>query len=155
MRRTITAAALALALLPAPALAGALPGNGITLKEMTQILTAHGYPAKPSQGDAGQPIVSSSVDGVNFDVYFYQCDAAARCSDIQFAAGWGGAQRISHERVNEWNTHKRFVRCYWKPDGALWAEQDARVRRGTTENVEEFLALWKSSLADFKKFMGI
>ena len=60
-----------------------------------------------------------------------------------------------HRSVNEWNTHKRFVRCYWKPDGALWAEQDARVRRGTTENVEEFLALWKSSLADFKKFMGI
>lgn len=41
-----------------------------------------------------------------------------------------------------------------RPGNILWAEQDARISRGTTENIDESLTLWSQTLVEFKKFMG-
>lgn len=137
----------------APASAGPVPARGISPEEMVQIMTKRGLQAKIGRDSSNTLIISSRVVDVNFDVYFYECENGY-CRDIQFAAGWSNS-RATPEQINEWNTTKRFVRVYWKPGNVIWAEQDARISRGTTENIDEQLALWPQMLAEFKQFMHL
>ncbi len=155
MKRTIVCAGIAVALLAAvPAFATPVPQGGVTLEDMAGILSKAGMPATITKDSNGRRIVTSKAVGVNFDVYLYQCNQDNRCADIQFAAGWTNAH-VNAERVNEWNTTKRFLRVYYKPGDILWAEQDARVLRGTIENINECLAFWKVLLGEFKTFMKL
>ena len=154
MRRIIVYAAMAATLLVAvPAVAMPMPKGGITHEEMVAILNKAGLTATIDKDSNGTRIVKSSVSGVNFDVYFYQCDKG-RCGDIQFAAGWSNA-KVAPERVNDWNRTKRFLRVYWKEGDVLFAEHDARILSGTTENIEASLAFWKVMLGEFKTFMKL
>lgn len=138
----------------APAPAAPLPQGGITPQQMVEIMTRHGLPATLTRDSNGVQIITSRAVNVNFDVYFYECRDGS-CRDIQFAAGWSNATGATPDRINEWNTTKRFIRVYWKPGNVVWAEQDARISRGTTENVEEYLALWPEMLGEFKSFMHL
>lgn len=136
-----------------PVSAGPVPASGVTFQQMVEIMTKHGLPAKIGKDSNGRQIISSRVVDVNFDVYMYDCQNGS-CRDIQFAAGWT-LNKVAPDRVNEWNTTKRWLRAYWKPGNVLWAEQDARVARGTTENIDECLTLWPTMLTEFKKFMKL
>ena len=116
-------------------------------------LGAHGMSAKLATDSKGNEIVSSSVSGINFDVYFYDCNAG-RCSSIQFAAGWTNSS-ASQARINEWNTTKRYLRVYFKPGKIIWAEQDLVVSHGTTENIDDYLTWWEKMITQFKTFMKL
>jgi hypothetical protein len=154
MKHLSIAAALAITLLAAaPASAGPVSAQGVTRGEVADILASHGMPAKLATDSKGNEIVSSSVSGINFDVYFYDCNGG-RCSSIQFAAGWTNSN-ASQARINEWNTTKRYLRVYSKPGNVIWAEQDAVVGRGTTDNIEDYVTTWGTMLVQFKEFMKL
>ncbi|MDE2229982.1 MAG: YbjN domain-containing protein [Alphaproteobacteria bacterium] len=116
-------------------------------------MTKRGLPAKITKDSDGTTIITSRVSGVNFDTYFYECQNGI-CRDVQFAAGWSNSS-ATPDRVNQWNTTKRFVRVYWKSGHVLWAEMDARIALGTTENIDEYMALWPEMLREFKDFMHL
>ena len=154
MKHSAIAAALAFALLAAaPASASPVTAQGVTRGEVAEILAAHGMPAKLKNDSKGNEIVSSSVSGINFDVYFYDCNSG-RCSSIQFAAGWTNSN-ASQARINEWNTTKRYLRVYSKPGKIIWAEQDLVVSQGTTENIDDCLTWWEKMITQFKTFMKL
>jgi Putative bacterial sensory transduction regulator len=155
MKHLSIAAALAITLLAAaPASAGPVSAQGVTRGEVADILAAHGMPAKLATDSKGNEIVSSSVAGINFDVYFYDCNSG-RCSSIQFAAGWTNSS-ASQARINEWNTTKRYLRVYSKPGKIVWAEQDLVVSRGSSENIDDCLTWWeKKMITQFKTFMNL
>lgn len=140
---------------PAFALVTSVPVSpaGVTREEIAKLMTQYGWPAKLAKDSNGTPIISSRAAGVNFDVYFYECHDG-RCTDLQFAAGWSNA-KVTPDQVNQWNADKRFLRSYWKPGNVVWAEMDARVARGTTGNIQEYLALWPTLLHEFTSFMHI
>ena len=80
-----------------------------------------------------------------------------RCRDVIFQVGWGNAKgdaKLTPERINQWNTENKFLRAYVSSN-TLWAEMDARIARGTTANVEEYIVLWAERLHEFKPFMGL
>ncbi len=145
------ASIVAVLLFTVPAIAAPIGPAGISVQEMANLMSKRGLPAKIGKDSNGVTIISSRVVEVNFDVYFYEC-AKGVCRDIQFAAGWSN-NTATPERINQWNTTKRFVRVYWKPGDIIWAEMDARISRGTTENIDEQLALWPQMLIEFKHFM--
>ena len=154
MKHLSIAAVLAVALTAAaPAVASSLPEAGVTREHMVQIMTQHGLPARIDKDSNGNVIVKSRVASINFDVYFFDCSDAG-CREIQFAAGWSNSD-IPQSKVNEWNTTKRYLRVYTKPGKVIWAEQDAVVGRGTTENIDECLRTWGTAIAIFKKFMDL
>lgn len=148
------AAALAVALLTAaPAVAFDLPERGVSREQMVDIMTKHGLSAKIQKDDRDNVIVRSRVAGINFDVYFFHC-VDGKCREIQFAAGWSNSD-ASPGQVNEWNTTKRYLRVYWKPNKVIWAEQDAIVGRGTSENIDDYLTTWEDVITEFKRFMKL
>ena len=154
MKHLSLAAVLAIALLTAvPTLASPLTEQGVTRELMVEIMTRHGLPARIDKDSKGNVIVKSRVAEVNFDVYFFNCTDGG-CREIQFAAGWTNST-ASQAKVNEWNTTKRYLRAYSKPGNVIWAEQDAVVGRGTTDNIEDYVTTWGTMLVQFKEFMKL
>ena len=154
MKHLSSAAVLAVALLTAaPAMAETLTEQGVTREKMVAIMIRHGLPARIDKDSSDNVIVKSRVDDINFDVYFFDCNDAS-CREIQFAAGWSN-NTASADKINEWNTTKRYIRAYSKPGKVIWAEQDVIVGRTTTENIDEYLTTWSSALARFKEFMNL
>jgi hypothetical protein len=151
--KTLKLAVLAVALLAiAPASAEPISDQGLSRGEMVDLMTRHGLPARLDKDSNGVEIVKSRVADFNYDVYFYNCNKGS-CSQIQFAAGWSNAN-VGATKVNEWNTTKRFLRSYSKPDKVIWAEMDMVISRSTTENIDDDLTMWATMLVEFKKFMG-
>ena len=154
MKHLNLATVLAIALTAAaPAGAETLTAQGVTREKMVAIMIRHGLPARIDKDSSGNVIVKSRVADVNFDVYFFDCTAGG-CREIQFAAGWTNST-ASQAKINEWNTNKRYLRVYSKPGKVIWAEQDAIVGRGTTENIDEYLTTWATVIAIFKTFMNL
>lgn len=141
---------LAAAALPGSAAATPVTG-GITRAEMAEHLQTLGYEIKLEADWKGLDIIKTNAVGVNFDVYFLDCDGG-RCQSIQFAAGWTTTNKPSPDAVNAWNRDKRFIRAYLTEDGgALYGEMDLHVApASSTEQIDEYLRLWKVMLPDFK-----
>lgn len=160
MKRVLISAVALAALLATPAVAevtsAPVPAEGITPAEMVQLLSQHQMAPKLTQGSDGQPIVNGRTAGVGFNVSFGDCHGE-RCRDVIFQVGWGNAKgdaKLTPERINQWNTENKFLRAYVSSN-TLWAEMDARIARGTTANVEEYIVLWAERLHEFKPFMGL
>jgi len=158
MKRVLISAVALAALLATPAAALVtsvpLPAEGITPAEMAQLLAQHETAPKPAQASDGQPIINGRTAGVGFDVRFGQCHDG-HCRDVIFEAGWGNAKgdaKLTADRLNRWNAENQFVRAYILSN-TLYAVMDARIARGSTANVEEYIELWKQQLRKFNSFM--
>lgn len=160
MKHVLIAAVGLAALLATPAAAlvnsTPLPAEGITPAEMAQLLAQHETTPKLVQGSDGQPTIDGRTAGIGFDVSFGQCHGD-RCRDVMFDAGWGNAKgdpKLTLDRINQWNAENRFLRASIS-NNTLRAEMDARIARGSTANVEEYIELWKQQLRRFKSFMEL
>jgi len=152
--RWLAGLGMAAAILAVAHAAAAPIGEGITRKEMAEILQAKGLGAKIENDNLGNAIVSTAADGVDFDVYFFGCDKkTARCDAIQFAAGWTMIKPPKAAMLNAWNRDKRYVRAYLTKDNkALYGEMDLTVAPGgSTEQIGDYLRLWRLLLPELKK----
>lgn len=139
----------------APASARDLPAAGVTRQEIAAWLTAHGHKAVQHADSNGEQIVSSADGGVNFDIYFFICSPAGRCKSIQYAAGWSGMPAIDVQKLNDWNTTKRYIRAYHKPNDVVWGEYDVDLMGpGGGDQLDKSWDRWTTSLATFKTFIG-
>jgi hypothetical protein len=151
------AAALLAALLAGAARARDIPAGGLTYEEVAAWLRDSGYPAQvkpdPTTGaTADSRIVSSSIDGVNFDIYFYVC-SAGRCGSVQYAAGWTSSAG-SPDRIGAWNRDKRYIRAYTTSNGQYWAEYDVDIDPGSYEQLAHSLARWREAVDEYKTYMS-
>lgn len=155
MKRALVFAAACLTLLAAPAFAlvtsAPLPAQGIAPEEMAQLMSQYHLAPEPAQDGSGNPIIKGRTANVGFDVNFFDCKGG-RCRDIQFQVGWSKAAppAVTLDKINAWNSTHRFLHAYLSTDQTLWATMDARVAYGTTGNVQEYLALWRTVLQEFK-----
>ena len=154
----VAAAAVALSLGAGAAEAKPIPDGGMTIPEVVSWLQDNGYKAEIKSLQSGEKYVSSAAEGVNFDIYMYDCKSD-RCASIQFAAGFnmtkpGLAGGVT--KINEWNTTKRYIKAYVDTDNDPWAQYDVNLSPGATYEAldDNFKNVWISSLPDFKKFIG-
>lgn len=155
MRSTLNLllAAAALSLAPAAAFAKPFPVGGVTRQEIIDYLKTQGMVATEQADHNNRKILKTSLEGVNFDVYFFDCDAKdERCSSIQFAAGWSLVSTIDETTLNAWNKDKRWMRAYLTGDNneALYGEMDIIVGPGSSETLDNYVATWKVALPQFK-----
>ncbi|MBR7619131.1 YbjN domain-containing protein [Phenylobacterium sp. 20VBR1] len=149
------AAAILLAALPAArASARDLPAGGLTRAEIAQWLQGHGYKAKIHDDSSGTSIVTSASDGLNWDIYVYECNGAGRCPDLQYAAGWSGVT-VADDTLNTWNRDNRYIRAYQGEKGSVWGEFDVDISPGGTwEQLDKTLDRWTGALPLFAKHIG-
>ena len=152
----IVAAALALGLASiANVQARNIPDDGITLDQVAAWLSDKGLDAKITDDGNGNKIVSSTVSGVRFGVYMFDCNGG-KCGSIQFAAGWPTNGNIAASRVNEWNRTKRWARAYLDTSNGIWLESDVDLTPGGTyELLSDNFATWRKTVDGFKEFFNL
>ncbi len=154
--------ALAVGLLAGtPASPAELPSGGMTAGEVAGWLVRAGLPAevKPDITTPVDQTVSTRIDGLDVDIYFYGCKGegdARRCVSLQFAAGWAPRAGVDAARANAWNAANRYVRAYVTAQGQLGAEYDIDVSPGgTSEMLDDSLGNWRSLMRDFRRFFAV
>jgi hypothetical protein len=152
----LAATAAAFVLCVQPAAASPLPDGGMTAPEVATWLQNAGYQAviKDDPTTPGDSIISSSIDGVNYDIYMYACKAG-RCQSLQYAAGWTAPAGATTDKINEWDRDKRYVRAYLDKKGNAWGEYDVDINPGGSyEQLNQSLTRWRSAIGEFKTFIG-
>lgn len=152
------AALAALAVLNTPAFARQYAPAGVTRAEIIDYLKGQGMTATEQRDGNNRRILKTNVGGVNFDVYFFDCDSQDnRCSSIQFAAGWSLNREIDSATLNNWNKDKRWMRAYLTGanNEALYGEMDIIVGPGLSETLDNYVATWKVALPQFKTHFGL
>jgi hypothetical protein len=156
----LAAAVLGLFLIAAPAAARDLPDGGLTATEIASWLISNGYPAqvKPDPTTPGDQIVSTATDGINVDIYLYDCHGdgdARRCTSMQYAAGWPANSGYTYDKINAWNRANRYIKAYLTKTGGLFGEYDMDVSPGGTfEMLNDELQNWRSVVVDFNKYFN-
>jgi hypothetical protein len=133
---------------PSPPPSSATLSAGVTRAEMVTYLNAHGYSAKQLE-DAS---IQTSIDGIIFDVYFFNCHGE-RCADLELSAGWKMQSLPSSDLLNQWNSTKRLARAFTndKGDGLLVQMDLSLASASSMTEFEAYLKIWKTLLVDFKK----
>jgi hypothetical protein len=152
----ILAAALALGLASAAHVqARSIPDDGVSIDDVVAWLKDQGQDAKATDDGNGHRIVSSTLNGVKFGVYMFDCKGA-KCGSIQFAAGFPANGKIPVSRVNEWNRTKRWARAYLDTSNGIWLESDVDLTPGGTyELLNDNFATWKKTVDGFKEFFKV
>ena len=154
------AAAAGLLALAAPAMARDLPTGGMTATELARWMVENGFPAqvKPDPTTPGDQIVSTATDGINVDIYLYDCSGtgdARRCTSMQYAAGWAAKPSYSPDKVNGWNRTHRYIKAYLTASGALYGEYDLDISPGGTyEMLEDCLGNWRRNVVTFNQYFN-
>jgi len=154
------AATVGLLVIAAPAAARDLPAGGMTATELAGWLRSDGYTAqvKPDPTTPGDQIVSTRTDGIDVDIYLYDCSGegdARRCTSMQYAAGWAASSKYNLERVNSWNRGNRYIKAYLTASGGLFGEYDMDISPGGTyEMLNDELQNWRSVVVDFDKYFN-
>ena len=131
MIRTLTAA-LGLAILSSGTASGqALDASNE--KAIADLLQAEGYRAKLEVLDDGEPVIRSSNGGVDFSIYFYDCDdAGTNCKNIQFYVGYDLTEGMTLEAANAWNKDFRFGKVYLDEEMDPAMEMDVNMDFGVS-----------------------
>ncbi|RJF85339.1 YbjN domain-containing protein [Sphingomonas cavernae] len=121
------------------------------------LLRDKGYKAEMIEGSDGN-YIRSADSGVPITIFFLNCESGGKsgCTTIQFYTGFKGVGAVPLERINEWNSSRRFARAYVDKDGDPVIEMDVDMdfdgipRENFYANLEIFIA----SIPKFRAFLG-
>ncbi|NEX91651.1 YbjN domain-containing protein [Caulobacter sp. 17J65-9] len=133
--------------------AATIHDGGMTGPEVAAWLKDKGYRAELSKDDAGDPMIDSAAEGINFKVYFYDCEGP-RCKAIQFSAGFDLKNGLSLAKANEWNRKNRYLKVYLDDDSDPYVQYDVNVNAGRTmSGLDDDFSVWTGMLGDFAEFI--
>jgi len=149
MIRAIAASALVamLGLMPAQAQVMADPDV------VASFLETYGLKVTHDTDDAGDPMLSSRIEGTYFDVFFYGCTNGKGCTSIEFSAKFETKGEVKLYTINEWNKNGRFARAYLGDDGSANVEYDVNLDFDGVggKNFDDTIDVWRTVLEDFRK----
>lgn len=112
-----------------------------------------GYKAKLDKDDGGDPMVSSSASGYDYDIYFYDCEAHVQCGSIQFAINFAAEGFETPALVNEWNAANRMGKAYIDGKKRFVLRHDMSTIGGVnSKNFADTVDWWASTLGEMAKF---
>ncbi|MBZ4023632.1 YbjN domain-containing protein [Rhodobacter sp. TJ_12] len=152
MKRYTFVGAVALA-----ALVGATPVQSQVVGDpdvIRSFMESYGLQVSRDTDNAGDPRLSSRIEGTNFKVYFYGCNKG-RCDSIQFSAGFDLRDPMSAWKINEWNRKKRFGKAYLDDEGDPYVEYDVNLDFDGCggRNFDDTIDLWRVVLGEFRDFI--
>lgn len=83
--------------------AQAAPVSATDPNSVLQAIRAHGHKAKMDTNDNGSPLIAVDRDGIKYWVYFYGCENAAGCLDLQFYSSFDLETPLTPDWANQWN----------------------------------------------------
>lgn len=131
-------------LLDAPTRVSAKP------EQIAQLLRTKGLSVEVSTDNEGDPVLSSRSQGVTWSVYFYGCESGQNCNAITFDSGYSATSRVTLEKLNAWNTTKRYAYAVQRNDGSFAIRMDVLLSTGVSpEHWQHSYQLWETQLGAF------
>ncbi len=129
--------------------------KGLTVKEVQAWLLDAGYKAEIVKEEKGEDYVKSAAEGIKYDIFLRDCDAAHACRSLTFSAGFNLDKGTTAVKMNEWNADNRYVKGHIDEENDPYLQYDANLAPGGTyEALDDDFSVWKGFLPDFKKFIG-
>lgn len=135
--------------------------ESLSPKEMLTLLEAEIGTAELDESN-GDTAVEGRVDGVNYSVYFFECDgkdftAAARpdsaCLGYEYRAYFGDFPNDT-DTVNAWNNKYHYGTLWRDEDGQLAVNLNVIVEGGITDaNIRITFAWWRAVIESVEDFM--
>jgi len=123
--------------------------------EMQSLLQDWGYKAELTETNAGNPMINSSIEGLNYSIFFYGCDSQDVCGSIQYSTWFTLNNPVPADTVNDWNRTKRFGKAWLDQDGRAYLQMDINVAGGVSrDNLHEWLDWWGIGVSEFATFIG-
>lgn len=151
MRRSgMTVLAMAAAMVLAMPAAGAAEIHDISGEELAELLRKAGYRATVERDSEGDPMVTSSAAGAQYNIIMYGCQQD-RCKSLQFRAGFDLPDGGSLANVDAWNREKRYAKAWLDDEVDPWLELDLDLEGGgSLGQVGDYIELWDASLGQFQ-----
>jgi len=146
-------AAVALILAPIGANAQALV-DATDVDIIAALIQEEGYRAVTGTDGVGDPKITSSANGYDFDVFFYGCTEGENCRDIQFSMSFDVEDGMSLTRVQDFNLEKRWVKVYLNEESDPLLEMDFNLYGGVSAtNFKDTLDWWVILMNDFIEYI--
>lgn len=127
--------------------------DGMTGPEVVAWLQGEGYKAALSKDQGGDPMIKSAAGGINFTVYFYDCEKD-RCKALQFSSGFDLKDGLTLAKVNEWNKTNRYLDAYLDDENDPYVEYDVNVNAGRTiAGLNDDFDIWTDMVGTFATFI--
>lgn len=126
MKPTAIALAALLSLASTAALAAPpAPYAPVPVDTVMAALGEMGITPELKTDDYGDPLINFAYpdSGYKASMYFYDC-ANNKCGGLQMHAGFTTDSVFSFEKMNEWNSSRRWARAYKGSGGAYHLETD-------------------------------
>lgn len=119
-------------------------------------MKAGGFAAELGTDTVGDPMITSSVDGTTFRVFFYNCTDNTECATVQFNAAYDFDEAPSFATINEFNKTQRFADAYLDKDNDPVLEMDVDLDDGGMSQALfiDNLQFWQSVLDKFETAIG-
>ncbi|MFM9978960.1 MAG: YbjN domain-containing protein [Sphingomonadaceae bacterium] len=118
-------------------------------------LQTAGYRAKLDKDGSGDPMISSSASGYNFDIYFYGCKANTSCDSMQFQISFEKDAANTLALANKWNASKRFSQAYISDKGSFVMNYDVTTVGGiNAANFADVIDWWQVMLGNLRTFFA-
>ncbi len=113
-----------------------------------------GFPAEIGVDNVGDPMISSSAHGYDFDIFFYDCIDNTQCQAIQFSTAFDMVDGLSLSRAQEFNRDRRWVKVYLDDESDPRVEMDYNLRGGVSvDNFNDTVDWWQLLMEDFISYI--
>jgi len=151
-KKTIILAA-AIALAPLGASAQSLV-DATDVDIISALIQEEGYRAVVGTDGVGDPMITSSANGFEFDVYFYGCEDGENCRDIQFSAVFDMEDGMSLTSAQDFNLEKRWAKVYLDEESDPRLEMDVNMYGGVSAtNFNDTLDWWVIIMQEFMDYI--
>lgn len=108
--------------------------------------------ARVDRDGNGEEYIAATLNGINFAVDVYNCEPD--CADLSFTASFE-MEGLTVDRMNEWNSTRRFGKAYIRDDGDAVIQIAINTRHGIAlETFRDDLVWWETVLQDYVEFIG-
>ncbi len=146
-------AAVALTLAPLGANAQALV-DASDADIIAALVQDEGYRAVTGTDGVGDPMITSSANGYDFDIFFYGCTDGENCRDVQFSVSFDVEDGMSLTRAQDFNLEKRWVKVYLDDESDPRLEMDVNLYGGVSAtNFKDTLDWWVIMMNDFIEYI--
>jgi hypothetical protein len=119
-------------------------------------LRSRGQVVEMATDGTGDPMIKTVVGGTKTTVLFYNCTNHKECATVQLYAGWHMDKPTPLDRINAWNSTKRFGRAYIDKDNDPVLEMDVDLDDGGMSQAlfVDNMEFWETIVREFAQHIG-
>ncbi|MCC1494678.1 YbjN domain-containing protein [Cognatishimia sp. F0-27] len=104
--------------------------------------------------NVGDPLITGTLDGASYSIFFYGCSGGRYCTQIQYQAGMDIESGLSLEKANAWNRDMRYASTFLDDEMDPFLQMDVLLDHGVSEaTLLETYTTWRASLEEFLGFI--